>query len=335
MFPVITSYLSRKDFDKYHIDSGINLTAFEDSNFDDLSRKALDKICEDGFNSVMINKIYLQDNLKSNIINETSSFDEKYLEDLCLYSYLNKNLRILINTKTGEPRTKINPLDIVLWKKNYSEIIIENSKIAEKYSIEKFEIVSELDSLLINNIKFFNDLALNARNFYNNKIGCSITFNNDEDLNKIDLLNDMNIDFIGIDFYVSMENDFKDTYFEHLYYLKKIIEHSKKDLIITEVGYRSVRNGNKKPMFNYKIDGVQDNLIQKKSYENFFNALLSKELNNKKIKGVYLWITDNNLYHQDILNTSLTGYSIFNKDAEDIVKKFNKDKLYYFYNKSK
>jgi len=334
LFPFLTSYIDKKDFDKYHIESGINLTCFKGKNFDEIDKKAIDRLIENGFYSVVANRVYFQDNLNSSNIFNTSNFSEKHLESLFSSYNFNKTLRILINTKTDESRTLINPSDINLWYKYYYNIIKENLELANKNNIEKFDIVSELDNLLISHPKLFKDLALNIKNIYNKDIGISVTFTNDEDLKKIILLNDFPIDFIGLDFYVSMENDsLKDKFFEPLYYLKRINEYSKKEIIIMELGYRSVNKGNKKPMFNYKIQDYKDDKIQKESYENFFKALLSKELGNNKIKGINLWVTDNNFYYEDILNSNSTGYSIFNKEAENVIKKFNKDRLYYFLKK--
>lgn len=331
--PLFTSYLDRKKFNEFNLDSGINLTCFKKINFDFSSISVINKILYNGFSSIVLNPIYFQDDLKSSNIIQHSQFDNKHLEDLIDHAE-SKNLEIIlkpmINTYSGESRTKINPKNIDEWFNDYSRILFDLLELKNIHKVKSLIAGCELDDLLIKEPERFNNLANNLKEKFHGDLGYSITFNSDEDLRKVRLLDKLNIDFIGIDFYVQMKNkDLADTlkFYEPLYYLNRITKYSAKPVIITELGYRSIKNSNM--MFNYRIKDEIDANKQKQCYENFFKAIINKK--NKKIKGIYFWITDNDNYIKDIFfNHSLIGYSIFDKPAENTLKEFNKKRFFFF-----
>ncbi len=329
LFLISNSYVDKKELDKKYLNSGINLTCSEKVPFEDKEKKAINRLLEIGFSSIFVNPSYYQDSLNSNEINQNSRFDKKHLDDLIDYANDN-HIRIwikpLINTSDGFPRTKILPEDIEKWTNNYDNIILELTKTAINKSVEGLIIGCEIDNILENYPFVFNNLISKIRRSgYEGKLGYSIGFSSLKDTEKIEILNELPLDFIGLDFYVSMHNNDK---YEVKNYFERIKNVSNKPLIITEFGYRSVEKGNKWPMFNYKLNGKKDEDVQNQSIKNFYDALLITN----NIEGVIIWVTDNSLYYKDVLEKNAQlGYSPFNKKAQKNLIEFNQKR----YNKVK
>jgi len=345
---LFTSYVDKTPIEKYDLKSGVNITLFEDAQNiqnDSLSKeeqKTIDKISNEGCSGININQQYYQDILSSSEIDSTSKFSDSHLEQILNYAQskgLSAAIRPLLETRDEAPRNQIMPADVDGWFQDYSRILTKLCKIE---SSEKFDIYlgSELDELLVAHPEKFNELAQNIRNSgFKGRIIHSIIFNCNSDTSKILLLNKIPVDVIGIDFYVRMQNtELPDSmkFYETKYYLNEIFSKSEKPVLITELGYRSVRDNNGSMIFDYRFEGYVDYDMQKKHYDNFIKALTSKEFINDKNLGVYFWITDYPSYVTDINLSKYhrqTGYSYFNKPAEEIVKKYNEDRIFIKYPK--
>jgi len=340
------SYVNKKKIDSYHLKSGVNITCFEKQEFSSREESSIDRLIESGFSTIALNPIYFQDNIESSEIEQQSSFDEKHLDDLITYAQsrgLDVMLKPLINTKSDESRTQIMPQNIDEWFQNYNNILVSLAKLGRKHDVYGMTIMCELDSLLIHYPKKFEETISKIKETgFNGKLTAAVVYHDESCNEKIEILNQLPIDFIGIDFYVSMlQSDLskEEKFYEQLYYLEKIQSIAQKPLLIAEVGYRSVENGNKRPMYNYRIKGNKDQEIQKESYENFIKAFTHKKLDKNKLEGIFFWITDSqHLYTHDILETPVQfgipweiGYTPFNKPAEEVMKKYNKDRLWFKY----
>lgn len=343
---LFTSYVERESIETYHLESGVNITKIstqDKSNALSYTEKAsLDTLVAQGYSGININIGYLQDNKFSGIISTEPEINLEYVKALIDYAE-SKNLKVylraLINNRDGSFRKEIAPENPDEWFSQYSQILrkISNIPVKKKYDIY---LGSELDELLLSHPKKFEELIKKLRtDGFNGKIIQSIIFNYDADTSKINVLNNLPIDIIGIDFYVSMmhkETSEKKRYYEPKYYITKIFDTSKKPVMFTELGYRSIEKGNINP-WNYRNNDLStDYSVQKRCFENFFKALLCKDFKNEKNLGIYFWITDNKSYDEDILLTKdsrQSGYSFFNKPAEDVVRKFNKERLFFKYDK--
>jgi len=347
LFTLTTSYVNKRTIDEYHLRSGINLTCFVKQEFSSSEKKAIDRIVNNGFSTIVLNPIYNQETIHSSKIEQQSAFDNSHLEDIIDYAQgrgLDVVLKPLINVKSKESRTIIMPDDVDEWFKSYNSIMFNLAKIGEKHSIYGMIMMCELDSLLINNSEKFKETIYHIKETgFNGKLSAAVVYYDETCNNKIEFLNTLQTDFIGVDFYVSMINDRlskEEKFYEVLYHLENIQSIANKPLLIAEVGFRSVEKGNRRPMYNYKLKGKLDLELQRESYKNFIRAYTNKSLNRNKLEGIFFWITDSYLYTEDILNIPVRfsvpweiGYTPFNKPAEEVMKKFNKERVWLKYDK--
>lgn len=335
------SLVNKKDLEKYHLQSGVNITNFSSKEFLKKDELAIDKLAYMNFSSLTINDVFYQENVSSEVIQETNYFNDKYLSDLVLYSKKEflLTLRHLLNSKDKKSRTKIMPKDISLWSKNYNGSVVDMAKKAKTFNIKEIDIGAELDSLILTK-PFVFELAIEAikNSGYQGSISISTVFSGESSLKKIKILNKLPIDKIGLDFYVSSNNDTLNSekkFHEYVYYLEKIISTSEKPIEFREIGFRSVKNGEKRTMFNFKQKDSLNYEIQKTCYKNFYKAI--DFIDSKKITGVNIWVTDTHEFSQDILDKPILrkgdiweiGYSPFNKPAEKEIEKFNKETRLY------
>lgn len=322
----------KNSLEKFHTQTGVNITSFIDTEFTNNHKLAIDKLIEMNFSSIIINPIYLQENNQSEKIEKTSKFSQDLMKKTIQYAKsqgLIVKLKPMINSKIKESRTKLYPKNEKKWIKNYNEIIQNMTQIAMIYDVEEITIASELDSIYKTKPELF-ELTIKQikKQGYKGKISIATVISGENSIERIKKLNSLDIDKIGIDFYVSMKNEKleqENKYFEYLYYLNKILDATNKEINISEIGYRSVKNGNKRPWFNYNLQGPIDEKIQKESYKNFLKAI--QKTNPNKITGIDIWVTDTEDYSKDILKKeNKTGYSPFNKQAENVLKQYNQQK---------
>lgn len=330
------SFVNKKNLEKYHMGSGVNITKINNYEFSKKDKLAIDKLENMNFSTLVINDIYYQKSINSSFIENTDFFNERYLGDFIRFS---KNefsfvLRHLLNSRDKKSRTKIMPNNILEWSKNYDKSVSDLAKKADYLDIGEINIGSELDSLILNQPQVF-ESAIKAikKTGYSGKISIATVFSGDNSIEKIKILNELDVDKIGIDFYVSAKNEKlskENKFHEYLYYLKKIVDASDKPIEICEFGFRSVEDGNKSPMFNYKLKGNEDYKIQEESYKNFYKAL--EFISAFKISNINIWSQDTYDFRIDILDNPIMrsdgvwniGYSPFNKLAEKEIEKFNK-----------
>lgn len=336
-----TSYSDKQTIDSYHLESGVNISCFQKSDFSIREKQSIDKLVNDGYSSININIGYLQDDQVSSNIDPEPLFDSVHVSKLMDYAAsrgLKIYLRPFINCKDNSSRKEILPKDPDKWFSDYDKIL----KTLLKNHPRDYDlyICSELDMLLLSFPGRFSQLVQNIKETgFDGKIIHSIIFNYDLDTNKISLLNNIPVDMIGIDFYVSMVHEDLDEnhkFYEPKYYIDRIFDKSKKPVIFTELGYRSIVNGASMPLSHQDKGLAVDYGLQQALYENFIKALLSDNPSTEKNMGLFFWITDTPIYTDDIFLSSAysqDGYSFFGKPAESAVKEYNKKRLFFKYRK--
>jgi len=295
-----------------------------------------------GYSTIVLNPIYYQDAKNSNVMEQESEFDRKHLKDITEYCQdqgLDVVFKPMINSKDKTSRTHIFPENENEWFSNYDSLLGKLTDLAIEQKIDAITVACELDSLMLSYPDKFNESIFKMREKgFQGKIITTMTYVNEEDQRKIKLMNKLDCDYVGVDFYVSSRNqelNENQKHFEYLYYLEKIFSESKKPVLVEEVGYRSVENGNRHPMFNYRLAGAFDESVQKESFSNFIKAITHKNIDEKEFVGIYFWTTDSKSYVEDILNRSevgsLIGYSFFDKSAEKVINNYNQDRIFFKY----
>lgn len=346
LYSTSISFINKKDLEKYHVQSGVNITkfanisGFNEEKLSENDKKAFDKLKKLNFSYIVINDLYTQENLNSSKVTGTNYFNEKYLDEM-IKQYSNDFsfvLRHLLNSKDKQSRTRIMPNNIEKWSESYNKSVVDMTKKAKMLGIKDINIGSELDSLILTHPEVFESTITSIRDIgYTGSITIATVFSGDNSLQKVRILNNLPIDRIGIDFYVSAKNEnLSDDkkFYEYKYYLDKILSESKKSVEICEIGFRSVKNGNRRPMFNYRLIDSTDMNVQFKAYEDFFKAI--NKLKSNKYYGTAIWITDTDFFSKDILKTHTNhsreawpiGYTPFNKPAERALKDYNQKRIF-------
>jgi hypothetical protein len=315
--------------------------------------KALDRIESDKYFAVSINPAYYQQSSISSVIDTLPSMSFEYMRQVKQYAlskHLNVIIKPLIDARSGSPRTYFSPKDIDRWFEDYTKIYLRLLENIDSTKNIDMVVGTELDSILSKYPERFNRLidTIKAAG-YSGKIIYSAAFSSELDTVKILQMNDLKTDDNGIDFYVSMHKYNSKKYdrrpiigpdgkiiqqeyavnegpYEFIYYFDKIFAATKKPVIFTEVGFRSVEHGNRWPFYDYLAQGAPDNAIQKTCYQNFLEALkLASNMRRYDIPTVYFWVTDNSDFWQSVFHADSTGFSTFRKPAERAIYNYNKD----------
>jgi len=338
---------------------GINWTGWNKDRLETKDAKVIDKISADRYYDVAINPCYEQNSTVSSSIDSVPSMSYEYMREL-VKDASSKNLNItikpLINAKSqGSDQTSrsyFSPKNIDEWFEDYTRIylnlyhnILDSAK-AQSRDID-INIGTEIDSILYKYPERFDRLidTLHSAGFQG-RTTYSIEFASELDTSKIHLLNNIKVDYIGIDFYVSMhklyskKHDKRDVIdaegniarqedyvvdegpYEVLYYFNKILASASKPVKFTEAGVRSIEHGHRWPNFDSRIKGNADNYVQLKWYQNWVAALKLASSQRMDIIGTDFWITDNSDITEDIYHADSTGYSYFRKPAEKAIKKY-------------
>ena len=306
-------------------DVGVNLTVFVPDSVRDVHKQIFEKLASEGY-SVMIDPAYYQMSAHSSHIDSTTVMNLEELVKAARDKGLDVLLKPFINSKDDAFRGVFFTDSSDSWFKDYERIILKQAELANKYHLKGICIGAELDRLLMAYPSRFNDLAHKIRGTgFQGILFYSMGYTGLLDLETMTFLNNLDIDAIGLDFYVPMYKQeersplFKgQASMEPFFYLEKAAKASKKPLIISEVGYRSVQHANRRP-FDWMMNGLPDETVQWESYKNFLLSMSSAEQAKLPIKGVYFWITDNTTFVYDIDSSSITsarGYSYFRKRAE-------------------
>lgn len=327
-----SSYFIKKEVQSHSIKTGINAVYSNDSFDIEQEKKAIQYLSDKGFDQISFNIRYFQESDTSSKINLEPIPSFKDLSLLIHEAHkrkLNVILRPLVDSKIKQSRHLFNPGNPDKWFLNYSLILENLETFSKKENVERLEIGVELDNILIKFPKKFNELAKNSRKIYDGKISYAIGIYQEDSL-LIKTASSLNIDFLGIDYYVPLQNQ-EDTLigFENNYYLSKILSHAKKPVVFSEVGYRSIGNAGKSPWDHERKSGK--NFSEQKSlYSGFFIALSKlKREEKKKIESVSFWIKDKVNFSQDLFESDTLGYSPFGKPAEKIILDYNLKRKFF------
>jgi hypothetical protein len=212
------------------------------------------------------------------------------------------------------------------WEKNYRSFILELAQFAEKHKIEMFCFATELKSAIKNRPQFFLQLIQDIRKVYSGKLLYAANW---DDYQRIPFWD--KLDYIGVDAYFPVTEtvtpsveEVRTIWVDFAMQLKDFSKKTKKQIIFTEYGYRSID----KPVWKqWEIEWVSDSLnvnlqAQVNSYEGLFQAVW----NQPWLAGGFLW----KWYPEPIHYTGLkanSDYTPQNKPAEKVIRKWY-SKLY-------
>lgn len=247
-----------------------------------------------------------------------------------------------VELPNGKWRANIDPTDREQWFANYGRVLERYATIAESHHAEQLIIGTELIKLSSDaydplNTPLWRSLIAEIRNVYSGSLSYAANWGPSkygyDEKNMIRFWDA--VDFVGIDAYYPIGSDASKTSVEYFKSYWSSIDQNDiqvfakkvgKPILFTEVGYRSTSGAHVVPYDYAKKKGV-DLVEQANSYE----ALLSYWSDKSYISGIHLWSwsPDSNAG-----GATDTGYTIQNKPAESIVKKwFSNDGLPIIFNK--
>ncbi len=179
-----------------------------------------------------------------------------------------------------------------LWSKSYRDFILRYAEIAEKAEAEMYCVGTELTMLSKKKPKFWREVISDVKKIYSGKITYAANWY--EEYENITFWDDL--DYIGIQAYFPLVNqDYPSV--EQISkgwekYLDDIVKVSKKynkQVLFTELGYKSSPDGATKP-WEWVDYSTEDELIvseetQANSYQAFFDMVWEKEW----FIGMHLW----------------------------------------------
>lgn len=328
----VSSYFVKKEVQGYSVETGVN--AVYSSNIFDIvqEKKAIQYLSENGFNQISFNIRYFQKTDTSSRIDTMQIPSFENLSPLIREAQkrnLQVILRPLIDSKGGSPRHLFNPANPQKWFSEYSSILEKLAKFSEKEKIYRLDVGVELDDLLMKYPKKFNTLVQKTRKNYGGKISYSINFFQEDSL-LVKTASSLEVDFLGIDYYVPIKNKQEKLMgFENKYYLDNLLSYSKKPIILSEFGYRSIGGSGKTPWNHIKKD-KKDFFGQKSLYNSIFFTLSHlKNKDKSKIVSISFWIKDKRDFSQDIFEADTLGYSPFGKPAEEAIFEYNQKRKFF------
>lgn len=217
-----------------------------------------------------------------------------------------------LDVEDGSFRGDISPDDVEKWFSSYKAFILHYAEIAEELKVEEFCIGTELRNLSSNREEWIKIID-SVRDIYK---GPLLYAANWDEYPKVSFWS--YLDFIGINAYFPLAQSREATVEEYIenfelwlsqldYFQKRI----GKEIIITEIGFRSIKGSGVKP-YDWKYKGIMDEESQAYAYRTILETLQRKPW----LLGIFFWKWD------PILTIDSLGYSPYGKKAENILKEF-------------
>lgn len=216
-----------------------------------------------------------------------------------------------LDVEDGSFRGDVSPENIEKWFHSYKTFILHYAGIAEELKVEEFCIGTELRNL--SSRKEWIEIIDSIRDIYT---GPLLYAANWDEYPKVSLWS--YLDLVGIDAYFPLAQHREATIEEYLenfeLWLSQLDcfqEKAGKEIIITEVGFRSIKGSGVRP-YDWKYKGIMDEGSQSYAYRTILETLQRKAW----LSGIFFWKWD------PILIRDSLGYSPYGKKAEDVLKEF-------------
>lgn len=309
---------------------GGTIQPFSTTDFaSDAMMRSLDSLKSTGANSVALIIPYYQANRQStDMYPSWNTPTDEALSKAIDYAHsigLKVMLRPHLETDYIEWRGNIDPApaDREAWFNSYANMLYHYGRIAQTHGVEDFAIGAELLHMTNpyydqKNTDYWKNIISRMRRLYTGKLTYSA--NRDFEVDVIEFWPEL--DYIGLSAYYDLYHAQNNSVEE----LKKswdqwrsgvvqpIKEKFNKDVIITELGYRSIEGSYKQP-WNWSTDGNYSEQDQANAYE----ATFSYWNDYPWLKGMYLWRWEINA---PAPNSGDKDYSPQNKLAQTVITRW-------------
>lgn len=227
-----------------------------------------------------------------------------------------------IDVIDGTSRVDIQPADAASWFANYDQVINQYAALAQAHNVEMLAVGTELASIdRANNYGYWAGIIANVRARYQGPLTYAASLNDFDSVSFAGLL-----DYLGLDMYFPL-SDLAEPSVEdlmlgwtdyHGYYgeanwmsrIENWQAHWNKPVILTELGYRSIKYVGLTPWDC--SPGEYDGYNQSRAFEAAFRVLSDKQW----LAGAFFWdwAVDN-----AVGGPGDTGYTVRDKPAESVV----------------
>lgn len=216
-----------------------------------------------------------------------------------------------LDVEDGTFRGEISPNDITAWFSSYGDFILHYASIAQQTDVDLFCIGTELKSLSARNDWI--GIIDSVRSIYNKPILYAANWDEYPHVGFWEY-----IDFAGIDAYFPLASDREATIEEYLenfdlwlYQIDDFQRNIDKEIIIPEVGFRSIKGSGVTP-YDWQYHGIMDEVSQAHAYQTILELLQRKQW----LAGIFFWHWD------PILKQDSIGYTPYNKLAEEVLRRY-------------
>ncbi len=222
------------------------------------------------------------------------------------------SLKPHVDCLDGEPRFRIEPVNIPTWFKHYRELMVKYAKISEQQQLSLLVIGTELDNIAENPL--FISMIDTLRTVFSGKLTYASSYNH-----FLELRIWSKLDYIGVNCWLNLDNGSAsdEQIFQSWNYWLNLLEqfsiYQKKPVLITETGFRSM-DGTAQNPGDWSYTGQINLQLQACCYE----SLLSQVSSFPKINGVFWW-----QWELGNVGGPLNGdYTPHGKPAEEVIKKY-------------
>jgi Ca2+-binding RTX toxin-like protein len=318
---------------------GFNLASYWNGMFSSVHGvSALDRIVQDGANSIAITSTAYIASLSSDTILATAQTERLASVAQALDDARERGLQVVLKPHLdpldGQWRGRLNPSDPAEFFKNYKAFMLDHAKLAQDYGVKMLTLGVEMDQLAGSAHRaYWADLISAVRDVYKGELTYAANWDSAGKVAIWDL-----VDVIGVNPYVPLTASTDPTYeqlvrgwidvpsdkylaklFNNLSpveFYKSLSEGYNKPLVMTEIGYTSTDGANMRPM-DYGYRTVADQAEQAMLYQAFFDVWGEQS---SWMKGAFFWGTTVIDHAPEQHKDWAKGYTIDGKLAETVVK---------------
>lgn len=203
------------------------------------------------------------------------------------------------------------------WESSYRDYVLYYAELSEREGVEMFCIGTELKTFINRRPVFWIQLIRDIQKVYSGKLTYAANWDNFADIPFWDRL-----DYIGVDAYFpicSLQTPTHESLAEGwkpwITKMQKVSEQHNKDILFTEIGYRSMDYCAKEPWVSYKSFGEENQEAQANCLKAFFHVVEQ----NSFIKGAFLWKWHTNEHLPEVGNKN---YTFQQKEAEEVIHRY-------------
>ena len=182
--------------------------------------------------------------------------------------------------------------DWISWQESYREFILRYAKVAEAAHAEMYCIGVELTRLALEKPEFWRSLIADVRSVYTGKLTYAANWH--QEYEQIDFWNEL--DYIGVQAYFPLTEQACPTTQEiaagwvpHLIKLEEIHDRFNRQIVFTEMGYRSSASAAIKPWEWAENSSVLDHSYSPETQLNCYDAFFNMVWRQDWFAGAHLW----------------------------------------------